>query len=72
MDEFGWFRIPGTSRGRKDGYPELQVLPALGQRGPCPDSSPGDTGNSARPSVAVQGFFFSTFVIAAFSPFGCY
>lgn len=39
-----------------------------GERGPCSDRSPGDTGNGTRLSVAAQGFF-STFVIAAFFPF---
>lgn len=55
MDEFGWFCIPGTSSGRKDGYSELHILPALREKGPCSDSLPRDIGNSARPSVAVQG-----------------
>lgn len=70
MDEFGWFCIPGTCSGRKDGCSELHVLPALRERGPCPDSSPGDTGNSARPSGAVQGsFFFLHICNCSFFPF---
>lgn len=49
----------------------------------CQPSERGDTGSSSRSSVAAPDGFFknyfifyfffpSTFVIAAFSPFGCY